>query len=212
MYDHGSEFIGPEFGKSLIEEECGITAKPITSVNCMSNTVLELVHQVLVKLVRTFNISQTYVDKNDPCVDSHFSCSSVCNLLNNQQAKDFSLGQLVFGRDMILPIKNRVDWRLICQKKQAHINNDNFRENRHRVEYDFKVGDNSMITKHTSYKYETPYMVLFVITQWFTNGMVNLQYGATQVTYNILRIKLYKYDTKVEYSSSKTFLMMLAYK
>ena len=36
-----------------------------------------------------------------------------------------------------------------------------------------------MITKHNAYKYETPYMVPFVITQCFTNGTVNLQYGAT---------------------------------
>ena len=32
----------------------------------MSNEVLELIHQVLGNLVRTFNISHTYVEKNDP--------------------------------------------------------------------------------------------------------------------------------------------------
>ena len=66
MYDQGSEFIGHEFRKSLIEIEYGITEKPITSENPMSNAILERIHQVLGNLVRTFNIQQTYVDKNDP--------------------------------------------------------------------------------------------------------------------------------------------------
>ena len=39
-YDQGSEFIGHKFRKSLIEIECGITAKPSTFGNTMSNAVL----------------------------------------------------------------------------------------------------------------------------------------------------------------------------
>ena len=39
--------------------------------------------------------------------------------------KVYSLGQLIFGRDMILPIKYRVDWELISQYKQTFINIDN---------------------------------------------------------------------------------------
>ena len=53
-----------------------------------------------------------------------------------------------------------------------------------------------MLTNHTAYKYETPYKVPFVITQCFTNGTINLQYGATQIKYNIRRTKPYKLDTK----------------
>ena len=32
----------------------------------MSNEVLEWIHQVLVNLVQTYNINQTYVEKDDP--------------------------------------------------------------------------------------------------------------------------------------------------
>ena len=60
-----------------------------------------------------------------------------------------------------------------------------------------------MLTKHTPYKYETPYTAPFVITQCFTNVTVNLQNGATQIIYAIRLIKPYKSDTKVEDSSSK---------
>ena len=44
------------------------------------------------------------------------------------------------------------------------INRDNTLDNKHRVDYDYKVGDKFMITNHTAYKYETPYIVPFVIT------------------------------------------------
>ena len=49
--------------KFLIKTEYGITYKPITSENPMSNEILESIRQVQGNIVRTFNIStQTYVD------------------------------------------------------------------------------------------------------------------------------------------------------
>ena len=66
MYDQGSKFIDHEFRKYLNEKEYEITAKPNTSVNPTSNEILEHIHQVLVNLVRTFNIRYAYVDKYDP--------------------------------------------------------------------------------------------------------------------------------------------------
>ena len=46
--DQGKEFIVHEFRKSLIEDEYGITAKPITLENPMSNAILEWINQVIV--------------------------------------------------------------------------------------------------------------------------------------------------------------------
>ena len=66
---------------------------------------------------------------------------------------------------MILPIKHEVDWGSIRQQNQMHINKDNIKKNRHRVEHDYKVIDNTILTKHTAYKYEMPYTCPFVITQ-----------------------------------------------
>ena len=65
-YYQGKEFIGNEFIKSLIEMEYGITFKRNTSGNPMSNAILERIHQVLGNLVQTCNITQTYVDEDDP--------------------------------------------------------------------------------------------------------------------------------------------------
>ena len=69
----------------------------------------------MVNLVRDFIISETYVDKNDPWTEillsSDFAIHSTTNSL-----KCYSPGQLVFGRDMIIPKKYKMDWESICQK------------------------------------------------------------------------------------------------
>ena len=59
-----------------------------------------------------------------------------------------------------------------------------------------------MLTNHTAYKYEMPYIGPFVITGCCTNRTVSLQMGAAEIRYNIRPIKPYKSDTKVEYSDS----------
>ena len=98
--------------------------------------------------MQTFNISHTYVDKNDPWTGilaaAEFAIISTTNRL-----KCYSPGQLLFDCDMILPIKNKVGCGLICQKNKAKINKDNIRKNRHRVYYNYKVRDYVMLTNHT---------------------------------------------------------------
>ena len=114
-----------------------------------------------------------------------------------------SPGQLIFGRDTILPIKQTVDLESILQRKQTQINKYSFLKNSHRVDHDYELGDKVIITKNTAYKYKTQYTRQFDIAQCCTNVTVKLQNGVTKITYNIIRIKPYKSDTKVEDSSSK---------
>ena len=103
-YDQGKEFIGQEFRKSLIETEYGITAKKSTSVKPMPNAVLEQIHQVIGKLVQTFNIKQTCVDKNDSLARILAAAASAIRSTTSRQ-KRYIPGQLIFGRVMILLIK-----------------------------------------------------------------------------------------------------------
>ena len=168
----------------------------------MFNAILESIHQVLGNLVRNCNISsQTNVEKNDPLGGILAAAAFVIFLTTNRQ-KGYSPEQLIFGHDMILPIKHMMDWKLIRQQKQTQINRDKTRENKHTVDYDHKLRDDFMRTNHTEYKYETLFKVPFIITQCFTNGKMNLQYGTKQIMYNIHHIKPYKSDTKIEDSNS----------
>ena len=77
-------------------------------------------------------------------------------------------------------------------------NRDNNQENKHRVDYDYEVGDDIMVTNHTAYKYGTQFEGLFLISQCFTNATVNPQRDLKRIGYNIRHIKPYKLDTKVE--------------
>ena len=123
-YDQGSEFIGHEFRKSLIETEYGINIKPSTSGNTISNAILKWIHQVLGNLVQTFNIQHTYVDRNYLWTGILASAAFEILSTTNRQ-KGYSPGQLIFFRDMILPIKYRVIWELIRQQNETQINKYN---------------------------------------------------------------------------------------
>ena len=115
----------------------------------MSNTILEQIHQVLGNLVRNFNVQQTYFDKNDPWTEILAAAAFLISSTTSMQ-KFYSLGQLIFGRDMILQIKYMVDWDLIRQQKQTQINIDNALKNKHRVDYDYKVRNKFKLTNHTA--------------------------------------------------------------
>ena len=116
----------------------------------MSNAVLERSHQVLENLVQTFNISQTYVDENDPQTGI-LAAAAFAILSTTNRLKFYSTVQFLFGHEMILTIKHEVDWELTHQKKQAQISKYYIYENKHRVDHNYKVGDKVIITKHTAY-------------------------------------------------------------
>ena len=92
----------------------------------MFNAVLERIHQVLGKLVCTYNITQNYIDKFKPRSGILTVAElKICSITNSLEY--YSPGQFIFGRDMILPIELTVDWELIHQRKQMQINKDNIR-------------------------------------------------------------------------------------
>ena len=116
----------------------------------MSNAVLERIHEGLGNLVRTFNISKNYVDKDDPWLGilsaAAFAIRSTTNIQNV-----YTMVLLIFFQNIILQIEYTVYWELLRQKNQMKINKDNINKNRHRVDRDYKFRDNLMLTKHTSY-------------------------------------------------------------
>ena len=75
----------------------------------MSNVILERIYQVLGNLVRTSNIQQTHVDENEPWMSIFAAAVFAIRSTTNTQ-KGYSPFQLIFGHDMILPIKYGVDW------------------------------------------------------------------------------------------------------
>ena len=74
--------------------------------------------------MRTCRITRTYFDKDEQW-SGMFSAAAFTVRSTTNRLKGHSLGQLVFGRDMIIWRKHKLDWELIRQQKQKEINKDN---------------------------------------------------------------------------------------
>jgi hypothetical protein len=56
-------------------------------------------------------------------------------------------GQLVFGRDMVLPITFMAGWGAIEQQRQKEMARNNRIENASRINHGYKVGDKVLLKK-----------------------------------------------------------------
>ena len=72
------------------------------------------------------NITHYYFEKDGPWSGILAAeAFAICSTKN--RLKVYSPVILIFGRDVILPIKHKVDWELIRQWNQAQINKYNIR-------------------------------------------------------------------------------------
>ena len=55
-----------------------------------------------------------------------------------------------------------------------------------------------MLNNNAVLRYEIPYKCPFEITKCWTNGTITLQYGASKIRYNILRMNLNVGDINFE--------------
>ena len=116
----------------------------------MSNAVLVQIRQVLGNLVRTLNISQTYVDKYELWMGNLSAAAFVIFSTTNWQ-KGYSMGLLIFGCDMILLIENTLDWELIRQRKQTQITKDNIRKIDTKMTTTLKTGSSPLCDLRSHY-------------------------------------------------------------
>jgi transposase InsO family protein len=154
-FDRGNEFIGQDFRKMLVNDY-GIKRKPITVRNPQANAIVEMIHQVIANMVRTFELETNYLDEEDPwkgilSATAFAVRSTYCTTLKKTP------GQLVFGRDMIFNIQHVANWEYIRQNKQDRIEKNNNAENAKRVHHTYKEGDPVLLRRGTENKYEAPY-------------------------------------------------------
>ena len=58
-----------------------------------------------------------------------------------------SPGAAIFGRDMLFDVPFIADWKQIGGYRQSQTDRDNERENKKRIDFDYKVGDKVLIRK-----------------------------------------------------------------
>ena len=89
--------------------------------------------------MRTFELEKE-LDTNDPW--GHFLSAAAWAIRNTVHTMlDATPGQLIFGRDMLLPIQIKTDRARIRQCKQDIINVNNRKENEKRIEHKYHVGE-----------------------------------------------------------------------
>ena len=180
----------------MIENEYGIKTKPASPGNLQANSTIDILHQELGNLIRTYNLHEIYVDDADPFMGI-LEAASFVERSTYHRTKEKTPGQLVFGRYMILTINHVADWRYTSQRKQTQINKDAAHENNTRTDHDYRVGDKVMTEISSAYKYETPFRCPCENFRTWTNGKVTLGTGAVTHIINIRNIKPYN-DEEVE--------------
>ena len=162
--------------------------KPSTEYNPQSNGIIERVHQVMADALRTKNLADTYIDPNDPFA-SQLSSVGFAIRSTYHTTLEASPAQLVFGRDMLLPIKFTVDWAMIKQKRQNEMNKNNQRENKARIPHNYNVGDKILLQKPGILpKMETRRQGPYKVDRVFSNGTLRIRRGAIREVVNIRRV------------------------
>ena len=143
IYDNGSEF------KLHVRSLCdtfGLKRKPTTVKNPQANAILERIHQTLAAMMRTAEIDMAIsVDPSD--IDDFLSNAAWAVRSTYHTVLRSSPGAAIFGRDMLFDIPFIADWNKIGDYRQRQTDRNTTRENKSRVEWDYKVGEKVLLRK-----------------------------------------------------------------
>jgi pyruvate kinase len=93
---------------------------------------------------------------------------------------------------MILPIQFKANWAQLALRKQAVINKSNAKENKKRLEYEYKIGDKVLLEKGgIQPKMVAPREGPYKVTKVSNNGTVCIQKGVVNQRVNIRRLTPY---------------------
>jgi hypothetical protein len=108
----------------------------------------------------------------------------------------YSPGQLVFGMDMIFRQKVKIDWSLIKEERRRQTVANNAKENKTRIEHEYKVGDMVLIVdkayeRAKKAKLSTPTEGPYEILRVYANGNVRIRRGNYDEDISIRRLRPY---------------------
>ena len=187
-FDNGSEF------KSVFSElvqNMGMKKKKSLAYNPQSNGIVERVHQVLGNMLRTMELEEEELDKKRP-FEPFLAAAAYSIRSTYHTTLEATPAELVFGRNMLLPIQFKADWESIRARRQTFINKNNERENKNRLDHQYKVGD--LVSKFRPGKLrklrrrkDGPFRVESVPD----NGTIRIRKGAVLETVNVRRVEPY---------------------
>jgi hypothetical protein len=154
--------------------------------------VIKRIHQVVGNSLRTFQLEEhDLADGSDPWT-AHLASVAWAIRSTYHTVLNATPGQLVFGRDMVLPIQFQADWARIQLRKQTAIDKDNLRENAKRIDHDYQVGDKVLLERPGIVrKMSQPRTGPFEIIKVHTNGTVRIRRNHVTERVNIRRLTPY---------------------
>ena len=188
IYDNGSEF------KLHFESLCdsyALKRSPTTIKNPQANAILERQHATIGDMMRTSGLDmRDSVDESD--IDEFIVNVAWAIRSTYHTVLKTTPGAAIFGRDMMFDIPYIADWTDIGKRRQALVDQNNARENKRRIDFDYAVGQKVLLKKDGILrKAEDKHSGPFVITQVHTNGTVRIQRGTVSERLHIRRLTPY---------------------
>ena len=186
IYDNGSEF---KLNFEALCDSYGIKRKPTSVKNPQANAILERVHQVLMTMLRTAEIDMANsVAPND--IDEFLTNASWAIRSTYHTVLKASPGAAIFGWDMLFDIPYLADWSKIGDYRQRQTDLNTQRENKARIDFDYKVGGKVLLRKEgilrkSESRYDSD---PWTITTVHTNGTIRVQRGSKSERINIRRV------------------------
>ena len=119
-FDNVQEFVA-EFSE-LCNNMGRLKQRPSSSWNPHSDAILERIHQVLADYLWSFNLDERTINNMDKDPFEEFLVATVFSIqCSYHQTHDHFLAQLVFSKDIFMPVDAEIDWEMIQQRKQLKI-------------------------------------------------------------------------------------------
>jgi hypothetical protein len=110
------------------------------------NAILERIHDVLGNMLRTSKLDMAKAVKLSD-IDIFLSDATWAVCFTFHTVLKASPGAAIFGQDMLFDIPFIADWQKIGEHRQQLTDLNNARENKGRIDYDYKVGQKLLIRK-----------------------------------------------------------------
>ena len=114
--------------------------------NPQSNSILEIIQQLIVNLVSTFDLQNKYLDKDEPWSGLLAATAFAVQIIYHTTPQS-TPGQLVFGRDIILNTLFIAYLGAIRLRKQKIIDKNNQLENKNRKPHIYRIWDKVLVRK-----------------------------------------------------------------
>jgi transposase InsO family protein len=119
----------------------GLTEKVGTVYNPQSNGIIERVHQMIADALRTLELEKQELDGKDPWMP-FLQAASFAVRSTYHTTLQATPAQQVFRRAKMLPIKFKMNWKTIQQRRLQEVQQNNkSKKNMKRIPHNYEVGD-----------------------------------------------------------------------